>query len=352
MKINKYIEIVGAKKSRLNAMSKSSREHILTILEKRYTHVAISAIDTMQDLEDLVAKKPDLVILGMKVLLLKPELGYDDSPKMWLSDYLAENGINFTGSETNALWLEYNKPIAKQHILSAGLQSSAYFISTAREPIFDHSLDFPLFVKPANSGGSKGVDKHSVVQNHAELEAKIVSIHDDHDSDALVEEYLSGREFSVAIIDNESTGNLMAMPIEILSPKDTSGYSFLSAEVKKADSEKTVAVTDSVLKMTINDFAIDVFRSLGARDYGRIDVRLDAFGAPNFIEANLMPGLSNHGYLSRCFFINEQLGYEDMIFSIVNLGLKRSVHITPLTLVASAREFMHAVTPELTNTPA
>lgn len=351
MKINKYIEIVGSSNARLNAMSKQSRLQVLTALQKRYANVQITIIDDMQDLAELVAKKPDLIVLGMKLLLLEPELGYDDSAKVWLSDYLAEHGINFSGSETVSLQLQFDKPVTKQHVLDAGLQSSPYFISTLDEPTFAHGLTFPLFVKPTNRGGSKGIDKQSVVHTQEALEAKISSVHDEYRADVLIEEYLSGREFSVAVAEDIATGRPVAMPIEIVSPADDNGNSFLSAAVKKADLEKVAAVADSALKTAINDLAISVFESLGSRDYGRIDIRLDAHGIPNFIEANLMPGLSNHGYLSRCFALNKQLDYDDMIFSIAELGLKRSMRFTPLDVVNSARSFTRGGAPELVTIP-
>jgi D-alanine-D-alanine ligase len=323
MKIDKYIEIVASSNPRLNSMSVSSQLTVLATLRKHYAKVSLTIVDDMSDLEGLVAKRPDLVVLGMKLILLDSSMDYDDSPKVWLSDYLKENDVCFTGSDTNALSIEFDKPIAKQRVLDAGLQSSQYFISRTKQPSFKHSLRFPLFVKPTNRGDSKGIDEKSVVHSQRELEAKILSIHADCGSDALVEEYLSGREFSVAVIRQPYTNKLLAMPIEIIAPTDNNGNIFLSEVVKNADSEKAVAVTDLRLVKAINALAIGVFEALDARDYGRIDIRLDGNGIPSFIEANLMPGLSNHGYLSRCFFLNEGINYENMILSIVDLGIKR-----------------------------
>jgi D-alanine-D-alanine ligase len=206
--------------------------------------------------------------------------------------------------------------------MDAALRSSAYFISSVKQPVFTHTLDFPLFVKPTSRAGSKGVDEKSVVYSQSELEAKITAIHDEYSSDALIEEYLSGREFSVAVM-RQKSGALLAMPIEITSPADAKGNSFLSEAVKNADTERVLAVDDAALKDKLNALAVGVFEALGSRDYGRIDMRLNGMGEPNFIEANLMPGLSNHGYLSRCFAINEDIDYEDMVLSIVDLGVQR-----------------------------
>ncbi len=320
--IDMYIEIVWSSNPRLNAMASGTRKTVRTALSKRYAEVGETVVNDMAGLEALVAKKPDLVILGMKMILLDPTQGYDDSPKMWLSDYLEKHGIAYAGSETAALVTEFDKPIAKQQVMDAALKSSAYFISSVKQPAFTHDLNFPLFVKPTNRGGSKGIDERSVVYSQSELEAKIMAIHDEYGSDALIEEYLSGREFSVAVMKQKS-GALLAMPIEITSPADAKGNSFLSKIVKSADTERVLAVDDIVLKDKLNTLAIGVFEALGSRDYGRIDMRLNGMGEPNFIEANLMPGLSNHGYLSRCFAINEDIDYEDMVLSIVDLGVQR-----------------------------
>lgn len=321
--VNKYIEIVGSSNPRLNAMAKDAQQAILEVLSKKYTKVGTTIVDDMSDLEKLVAKKPDFVVLGMKLILLDTKKSYDDSRKVWLSDYLEEHAIAYSGSTTEALAIEFDKPVAKQKVMDAALQSSAYFISAIKQPVFVHNLEFPLFVKPTNRGDSKGIDEMSVVYSQSELETKITAIHNDCASDALVEEYLSGREFSVAVIKHADSDDLLAMPIEITSPADIKGNSFLSEAVKGADSEKVLAVENPELKDKLNALAIGVFVALGSRDYGRIDMRLDGMGAPSFIEANLMPGLSDHGYLSRCFAINQNIAYEDMILSIVDLGLQR-----------------------------
>lgn len=324
MKIDKHIEIVGSNNLQLSAMTASSRQTILDVLRKHYTRVSITIVEDMADLETLVTKQPDLVILGMKFILQDPLLGHENSPKIWLSAYLEKHGIASTGSDADAMALQLDKHVAKQKVLDAGLQSSAYFISSIDKPSFLHDLTFPLFVKPANRGGSSGIDEQSVVHTNAELQAKITSLHDEYDSDVLVEEYLAGREFSVAVIKQQVSGELIAMPIEITSPANAQGNMFLSAAVKAADLEKVVALDDPLLKVAVSAFAIDAFKALSSRDFGRIDMRLDANGMPSFIEANLMPGLSNHGYLFRCLNLNAGISYEDMILSIVSMSLERS----------------------------
>lgn len=339
-KTNKYIEIVGSSNPRLNAMAHDSRLTIAATLRKHYTKVGITLVDNMDDLKALVAKKPDFVVLGMKLVLLDPAKSYDDSPKVWLSTYLEEYGIAYTGSDTAALALEFNKPEAKQKTIEADLRTSAFFISTIINPTFKHNLQFPLFVKPTNRGDSKGIDEQSVVYSDADLQAKILSIHNNCGSDALIEEYLPGREFSVAVIKQAYSDSLLAMPIEITTSADKRGHSFLSEAVKDADTEKVLEIYDYKLKNMLNTLATGVFKALGSRDYGRIDMRLDSQGQPNFIEANLMPGLSDHGYLSRCFYLNQRTSYQDMILDIVALGLTRNQALPQTTLAEGSDEIL------------
>ena len=85
-----------------------------------------------------------------------------------------------------------------------------------------------------------------------------------------------------------------------------------------------LAVTDLALKEAPTGLATGVFKALGSRDYGWIDMRLDAQGVPAFIEANLMPGLSDHGYLRRCFSLNGQPSYDNMVLAITDLASERA----------------------------
>jgi D-alanine-D-alanine ligase len=323
-KIKKCIEIVVSNNPRLNDLPEDARLAVFTTLSKHYAKVAVTVVENLPDLERLVARKPDLVVLGMGLVLLDPQKDYDDSRKVWLASYMKENDINYTGSGIEALILQRNKHEAKQEIIDAGLHTSAYCVVPINQSIPQQNLRFPLFVKPTDRGDGKGIDEKSLVHSEAELRAKISSIHSDCGSDALVEEYLPGREFSVAVIQQPHSKDLLAMPIEITAPVNEKGHTFLSEAVKQADTEKASAVRDDELNNSLKTLAIGAFKALGARDYGRIDMRLDNHGVPHFIEANLMPGLSNHGYLSRCFYLNNHIDYDGMILAIVDLALART----------------------------
>lgn len=326
IKIDKRIEIVSSTKPGLSSMSQKSRDGVQAVLAEYYSHVRVTIVNDLKDLEALIVRQPDLVFLGMKFLPVHPELGWNDPDKIWLADYLEQHDIIYTGSSQAAHELELNKPLAKQRALDAGLQTSPFYVALQNQSQVPQaqSLIFPLFIKPTNRGGGLGVDGYSVAHNYNEVQSKVLSITVNLQSDSLVEEYLPGREFSVAILSNEHKTGFSVMPIELIAPPDTNGDRFLSAEVKSSDSESFLAVEDSDLRTKVCALALNIFRALEARDYGRIDIRLDKFGTPQFLEANLLPSLINgYGNFPKACLLNIGMDYESMILTIVQLALKR-----------------------------
>ncbi len=136
----------------------------------------------------------------------------------------------------------------------------------------------------------------------------------------MVETYLAGKEYSVGIFEDSIDGALRAMPIEIIVKENINGHCILDFDVKKNDEENVIAVSDVIVFDKLSKLAKDSFIALGGKSLGRIDIKMDHFGIPHFIEANLMPGLRT-GYFYRSCVLNLNMSYEDMIFSIANTGL-------------------------------
>jgi D-alanine-D-alanine ligase len=307
-------------------MSQVSCDAVLAVLAKNFSSVRVSAINNLSDLEYLVERDPDLVFLGMEFIPEDPAMGLIDPHKIWLSDYLDARAIAYTGSSQSAHELERNKPLAKQYILNAGLRTPAFCVIKQDRSITGHDIlpAFPLFVKPTNRGGGLGIDSESVVRNFDQLRIKVEAIAAKFKTDTLVEEYLPGREFSVAILKDEDSTEFLVMPIELIAPPDSSGVRLLSSQVKSSNSEQVLQVMDEVIKSKITKLALSAFSALGARDYGRIDIRLDAAGMPHFLEANLIPSLiSGYGSFPKACMVNIGLNYEPMILRIARLGLNR-----------------------------
>jgi len=307
-------------------MSQRSREAVLAVLAKHYTQVGVTIVDSVTDLEALATGKPDLVFLGMKFVPLDPALGLLDPKKVWISQFLDRHDITYTGSGRRAQELELNKPLAKQRMIDAGLKTSPFCVAPRSKLMVpaNFALTYPLFVKPTNRGGGLGIDSDSLVHDSARLKGKVESIASRLQSDSLIEEYLPGREFSVAILKSEHFNHYSAMPIEKIASPDKNGTRILSRQVKSADAVGDLEVVDQVIKAGVTTLAVKAFRALGARDYGRIDIRLDALGVPHFLEANLLPSLiEGYGSFPKACGINQGIDYESMILTLVRLALAR-----------------------------
>lgn len=319
-KIDMNIQIVRSSKLTLSSMSQVSADAILNVLKKNYVRAGITIVDNLSDLQSLIADKPDLLFLGMQYVI------DDNNEKVWLSDFLDAINIPYTGSTQVAHRLELNKHRAKQAMIDAGIQTSPFLVvrrDNNDEQSFE-SLTFPMFVKPTSQGGGAGIAGDSVVNNVDELLLKISSLARKNKSDSLIEQYLTGREFSVAVIRTENSDELTAMPIELVTLPDENGISILSRSVKSGNDETVLEVTDVDVRAKVSSLAINAFRALGARDYGRIDIRMDDLGVPNFLEANLIPSLiENYGSFPKACMLNNDLDYEPMILRIVNLATSR-----------------------------
>lgn len=323
-KNNKHVEIVRSTAKGLSSMSEESCASILMVLSKYFAEVGVTIINNLTELEALVAARPDLVFLGMEFIPSDPALGLADSNKIWLSDVFDHHEILYTGSTQIAHDLERNKPLAKQKVLDANLKTAAFCVIKQNQSlnVGDLNLEFPLFIKPTNRGGGLGIDSDSVVHNFEQLSSKVHSIATELQSDALVEEYLPGREFSVAILKDEYSTGFLVMPIELIAPADNRGSRILSSEIKSSNTEQALEVTDPAVKSKLTALALGVFDALAARDYGRIDIRLDANGTPYFLEANLIPSLiSGYGSFPKACMLNIGLEYEPMIMKIAKLGM-------------------------------
>jgi D-alanine-D-alanine ligase len=325
-KIQKHIEIARSTTIALSSMGQKSCDALYALLREHYATVGVTIVNNLADLKRLAAKQPDLVFMGMKYVL-----GRLPGTEVWISEYLDKHGINHTGSPKNAIALEQNKPLAKQCVLEAGIKTPRHMVIKNGSAIDAENvkLQFPLFVKPTSLGAGQGVDESSVVHNLDELNAKVASLAINHGADALVEEFLSGREYSVAVLKEEDTEDVIAMPLELVAGPNARGYRILSHALKSAPLETPVfPVTDPRVRAALIDLATRAFKALGARDYGRIDIRMNAAGIPHFLEANLIPCLiRGSGNFPKACAMNIGMDYETMILHIVRLGLTRSANI-------------------------
>ncbi len=233
-------------------------------------------------------------------------------------------GIPYTGSDPTTLCVTLDKGLAKRIVRAADVSTAMAHVVGPHDRT-PAGLRFPVIVKPNAEGSSKGIGRASVARNELELIDALVLHYRSYTSLALVEEYLPGREFTVAILGDDA---LQVLPIMEIVFDDESGDLPVYSYGHKIETESGVrfecpAEIDGDLEARIRQVAVDSFRALGCRDVARIDVRCDADGNPNFIECNPLPGLSP-GFSDLCI-IAERAGleYADLIGAILAPALAR-----------------------------
>jgi len=179
--------------------------------------------------------------------------------------------------------LSHNKHIAKRTFRCAGLPTANFFVLTNPALLKDHTLRYPLFVKPAFEGSSIGINANALVHNHEELQKQVQWVWERIHADILVEEYIEGREFTIGILGDE------VLPIvEIVSPTG-----FYSAEQKEDLESEVYRVCPAHLPAEktreFQTLALKAKEALELEDVCRMDMRMDKDGNPFILEVNPIP---------------------------------------------------------------
>ncbi|MCW8854731.1 MAG: D-alanine--D-alanine ligase, partial [Gammaproteobacteria bacterium] len=250
---------------------------------------------------------------------------------IWLSEFFSRHDINFTGSSREVLKFDSNKVLAKTHLTNKGINTARYFIAIPEQYKKQSELpiNFPLFLKPLDAANGNGIDDLSFVTSFADYQSKVLSLYTTFNQPVLVEEYLDGREFTVAVI---KTGNekLTVSAVEVIPPTSTHGLRILGAQTKKDDSEKMIEIVDNEVANRVTTLAIEAFNALGVRDFGRIDIKTDNHGECFFMEANLVPGMTyGSSYFPQACHIANELSYTKVIQLMLEAGLGRTASTVP-----------------------
>jgi len=292
---------------------------VLNAMRRMGYAVNLTVCKTMDDLDKVATRKPNLVILAVKYIPT------EKNGNIWLADYFKRYDINFTGSLRNALEFDSNKVLAKNHLQNKGIATAKYFITVPGQHRCESELPikFPLFLKPTDAANGNGIDDLSFVTRFSEFEEKVLSLHESFRMPILVEEYLDGREFTAAVI-RTSDNELIVSPIEIIPPESKNGLRILGAKVKKENLEELKKIEDNSILNKVKQLAIDSFINLGVRDFGRIDIKANANGDYFFIEANLVPGMTpDSSYFPKSCQIEHGLTYDEVVQLILEHALCR-----------------------------
>src|SRR4051812_1686791 len=239
-------------------------------------------------------------------------------------------GIPYTGASSEGLMLARDKSLTKKVLAYEGVRIPHFMVCHHGAKVQRPSdLRFPLIVKPLDEDASVGIAQASVVRDDDALKERVAFIHDKFDTDAIVEEFIAGRELYIGVIGNNPP---VAMPpIEMVFGTDTTVESRIATfkakwsvkyrEGRGIQNEIAQNLSPEV-RQRLAEVALRAYQAAGLRDYGRIDVRLAHDDAIYVVEANPNPYLADGEDLA---WAAEEGGhlYDQLIENIAEMALSR-----------------------------
>lgn len=261
----------------------------------------------------------------------------------WVTSVLDMIGIPYTGSDSLTLGLCLDKIKTKQLLIANNIKTPKYQIFNAKPDKFNGNynnnkpgfplkfpLKFPLIVKPSNEDGSVGITVDSVVYNEPQLLERAGFIIKNYRQNALVEEYIDGRELNAAVIGNGDS--VEVLPVSEIAfnfnenenlPKivDYEAKWITNSEMFKKTAGLCPADLPKNIESKIKKISADVYNIMGCRDYARVDFRLKG-GIPYVLEVNPNPSISTDSGFVRSAS-SEGLSYSALIKKILSLSMGR-----------------------------
>jgi D-alanine-D-alanine ligase len=234
----------------------------------------------------------------------------------------------YTGCNPRGLMLSRDKVLSKQLLQYHRIPTPQFLLfPRGRRVRVPRKLEFPLFVKSATEDASVGIAQASVVEDAARLGERIEFIHEQTKTDALVEEYIDGRELYVGVIGNE---RLTVLPVWEMTfgslpeslpaiatrkikwdPKYQAKYGITT----RAATELDAAVTQELARQ-----AKRIYKALHLTGYARMDFRVRPDGRIYVLEANANPNLAAEEDFAESA-LSAGLRYDDLLQRILSLGL-------------------------------
>src|SRR6185295_7590316 len=193
--------------------------------------------------------------------------------------------IPYTFSDPMVMGLALHKGMTKH-----GIPTAPFAVIESRADLAGLELPYPLFAKPVAEGTGKGVTPASRVATPAALRTVVAALLERFRQPVLVETFLPGREFTVGIIGSAADAEAVAVMEVVLGERAEAGvYSYANKEACEERVIYRLADDEEARRAAV--VALAVWRALGCRDAGRVDLRSDADGQPSFLEVNPLAGL-------------------------------------------------------------
>ena len=238
---------------------------------------------------------------------------------------LEMNGVPFVGSDALTLGLTLDKMLAKKCFIADGVPTPRFFSAACEDDCRQaENFQFPLIVKARFEGTSKGLSQSSRVKDMEELKRQVALINTTYGQPALVEEFITGFEFTVPVIGNADARAMPAVQVCIDNSVNL-GEKFYSYEMVKSSKLRYVCPPQAEEKLIkkLRELAVKAFHSVDCRDVGRVDFRVDAQGNPYVLEINPLPNLGREDVFD---IFPKVIGstYEKAVNQILEIAARRN----------------------------
>jgi D-alanine-D-alanine ligase len=243
-------------------------------------------------------------------------------------------GVPCHASDPLTLGLSLDKRRAKEVLAYRGVPTAPFMLARSPADARRCELPFPLFVKPCFEGSGKGVTAKSVCRNRSQLVRQVSKLLATYAEPVLIETYLPGHEFTVAVLGNGDEARclpIVGMRFDTLPEGAPPIYGYEAKWLWDSPSHPLEifdcpAHIAEELAEQIRAVALAAYHALECRDWCRVDVRCDADGRPMVVELNPLPGILPDPRDNSCFPKAARaagMSYDDLIRTVADIAWRR-----------------------------
>lgn len=230
--------------------------------------------------------------------------------------------VPYTFSDPLTMALTLDKALAKRVVRDHGIPTAPFLMIEHSRQALPPATEFPLFAKPVAEGTGKGVSAASCLRTPGEFSETVRRLLKTYRQPVLVESYLPGREFTVGIVGNNGSARALGvMEVVFGAEAEAGGYTYENKE--HYEGRVRYRLVDDAEARLARRNALAAWRALRCRDAGRVDLRSDSNGVPQFLEVNPLAGL--HPVRSDLVILARLagIGFDDLIGRMVAAALAR-----------------------------
>ncbi len=274
---------------------------------------------------ELLARVAGSAPLGVDAALNIAEGFGSRNREAWAPVLLEMAGVPLLGSDALSLSTSLDKAWTNRAVAAAGVPVAPQCVLASADDarslrLEEYWLAFPLFVKPRWEGSAKGIRTSSRVEDREALVREVARVAADYAQPALVEGFVPGAEYTVAVVGNDPPRPL---PVLQRALDARSGIGLHALEVHgEGGGHRLAGDLSPALEECLQDLALWVFEALECRDFARCDFRLDASGEPVFLEINPLPTFAVDGTFAILAEL-EGRSLEALLSEVLAGGLRR-----------------------------